>query len=149
MIVTSIYLLEWLLFIVFHIDTLEYIPNTSIRLQGLRLTIIAITILIFLSKELMQIDKSATVLNITLQSLFIFLISELLFQPIRQLVMPNITFHQRVYIMFDGVIRGAIMAGLLAFFIALQLKTRRLGMTIVLVLITSIILGYINRLLSL
>ncbi|TCC89234.1 hypothetical protein EZ428_16180 [Pedobacter frigiditerrae] len=118
-------LIEWLLLLYSPFNIPKYIPSTPLRLDGLLLFVTILLILIFSSKEFLRQHPSASIYKLTTLGAITCLISETIFQAIRQPFLNVEGFNERLQYLLTGVIGISIFAAILSFFVAFQLKTRR------------------------
>jgi hypothetical protein len=132
-------LIQWWLFLYAPLNLPKYIPSTPFRLEGLLLFVTILLILISSQKEFLRQRPSISIYRLTTLGTIICLISETLFQAMRQPFLNTEELNERLQYFLTGVIGVSIFAAILSFFVAFQLKTRR-TFHLVLMIISFIIL---------
>ncbi len=119
-------LFNYLLLFYSPIDFPENIPYTPINIGGLAILIWTITVFILLQKRILELDSTKTIVQLVLYSTLICFIAELFFQIIRFPTIDGITFSERIFFCIKGIISIPLMCMFISFFVALQLKTKKI-----------------------
>jgi hypothetical protein len=127
-------LLQWGLIFFSPFDIPEYIPNTPINILGLLLLVTLLITLIFLNKKILQRDQSVSIGRLTLIGTFVCFLSETAFQLIRQPTLQA-TGIERFGFILEGIINVTILAAIMSFFIAFQMKTKRTGLLLLFIVL--------------
>ena len=102
-------------------DIPELIPHTPIKIYGLFIVGMILTILIFAEKEILRNNTQSKIVTLTLYGTAICFIMEIIFHVILTFTETS----DKLYYFIKGVTTTTILCAFLSFFIAFQLKTRR------------------------
>jgi hypothetical protein len=127
-------LVEWWLMHYSPLNLPENIPNTPIRISGLLLMGIILTVLIATQKKILKLNPSTSILKLTLISSLICFISEAIFQLLRQFIIYADNISDRIYYFALGTIGMTIFAAIFSFFVAFQIKTKKTGQLILMII---------------
>jgi hypothetical protein len=105
----------------------ENIPHTPIRIGGLLLLGTLVFVLIIFEKRLLKLNPEETIFQLTTKGSLICLISETVFQLIRQLTFDTTIFTDRIYYFTIATVVITIFGIIISFLISFQLKTKRTG----------------------
>jgi len=114
----------------------ELVPYTPIKLYGTLIIGFTITILIIGEKAILKKDASTNVWQLTLLGLIMFVIAEVPFQVIRAFSFDS----DRIGHFLHGFVTNSIFMAFVSFFIAFQLKTKKTGKLILLIVGFAIVL---------
>lgn len=135
-------LLDWWLFFISPFNIPEFIPYTPIKINGIILGAIFITILIIAQKEILKIAPSSSITKLVLIGTTIIFIAELFFQCIRSFASTS----NLIYDFFSGVINITIANVFFSFFVAFQLKTKRTKKLLIYIIVFIILFNILLRL---
>ncbi len=138
------FLISWWFLFYSPLDIPDYIPGTPIKIDGLILLSILITILFFSQKEFLKSQPELTLFKLTLIGTLICFSSEIVFQLIRQLTLDGYHPTERIRYFARGVFGVTIFAAVVSFLVAFQLKTKKTN-KLVLMIIGFIVLVNLIR----
>ncbi|MBS1503027.1 MAG: hypothetical protein JST32_13250 [Bacteroidetes bacterium] len=117
------------LFIIYYLTDIfpEFLFNTTIRLNGLLIFCITLTISIIVQKQFFKANPTANIAQLALLSTTIVFIAEAIFQIIRAFSYSS----DRLFYYLSGTIGMVIFFGIVSILIALQLKTGRTVLVII------------------
>jgi len=123
----------------------EYVPNTPVKLYGLAFSGFMLTILILSQKEALSKIPALSILKLFLIGTAICFVMEVMFQ-----LMLSFTYTaDKMSHFFRQVIVSTISGMVLSFFVAFQLKIRRIELTLLiifpLVVIACVVVGYFSN----
>jgi hypothetical protein len=121
-----------------------YIPATPININGLLVATVRILILILMIKRIISEKPAFTIVELTLSGALAGLITEFVMQYIRSFEDEN----DRLYHFLYGLIGMTFRDLILAFLVAFQLKTRRTGQLLLLIVVCSGIYVLLSMLLK-
>ncbi|WP_423737172.1 hypothetical protein [Chitinophaga caseinilytica] len=127
-------LVQWWLFFFAPFAIPERIPSTPINIHGVFLIGYLVLILILFQKRLLRAAPDRGIGYLTLQGALMAFWAELAFQLIRMPTLVAETFGERVYYCGRGTIMVSAFAAVLSFLVAFQLKTKRTGWLILLII---------------
>ena len=105
----------------------QNIPHTSIRIGGLLLMILLISVIIVFQKKLLKKYMEKTIFQLTMLSSLVCLISETIFQLIRQPTLDSNFWGDRIDNFVLATIGITIFGAIISFLIAFQIKTKKNG----------------------
>lgn len=103
----------------------QNIPRTPIRIGGLLLMILIISVLIVFQKKLLKKYPEKSIFQLTTLSGFVCLISETIFQLLRQPTLDSDFWGDRIENFAVGTIGITILGTIISFLIAFQIKTKK------------------------
>jgi hypothetical protein len=127
-------LFEWWLIWYSPLTIPELIPMTPIKIDGLLLGGLLLTVLIFAQKRFLQANPDTTILKLTIYGTSICFFAEFIFQGLRQFFISADTLNERIHYFFLGTIAVSIFGAVLSFLISFQLKTKKTGQLILLII---------------
>jgi hypothetical protein len=137
-------LFEWWLIFYSPLNLPKRIPLTPIKIDGLLLTALIISILIFSQKSFLKIYNDLSIFKLTLLGSSICFLAELFFQLIRQPTLNAEGFNEKSFYFFLGVIGVTLFGTIFSFFIAFQLKTKRTGILILMIILFIVLVNIIK-----
>lgn len=137
-------LIEWVLINFLMADLPKNIPHTPINIGGLLLIGLIITILIFAQKNILKSYPSSSITNLTFLGSLIVLLSETIFQMVRQTTMDTTLFSDRLYNFLLGVIGVTLFSTGLSFMVAFQLKTSKTRQLIIYIIVFILLVNIIQ-----
>jgi predicted membrane channel-forming protein YqfA (hemolysin III family) len=126
-------------------DVPDKIPLTPIKIHGLILVGLLLTILILVQKKLLKSQPATTITKLTFLGLLICFSSEVIFQTLRQTTLKTETLKERIFYFFLGVISITIFGTVISFLTAFQLKTKKTGQLIIMIIGFLVFINLINR----
>jgi hypothetical protein len=138
-------LISWWIFFLSPFDIPDKIPLTPIKIHGLILVGLLLTILILAQKKLLKSQPVTTITKLTLLGLLICFSSEVIFQTLRQTTLNTETFKDRIFYFFLGVVSITIFGTVISFLTAFQLKTKKTGQLIIMIIGFLVFINLINR----
>ena len=124
----------------------EVIPGTPIKISGLLLVGVILTILILAEKNFLKKHPDQTIFNLTILGSAICFFAEFIFQSFRQAFIMADTFSDRLYFFLLGTIGISIFGAAFSFLIAFQLKTKRTGQLVLLIIGLCVIVNIVKYL---
>jgi hypothetical protein len=111
-----------------------YIPHTPIRISGLLLMALLVFVLIIFQKNFLRRYPEKTIFQLTITSGLICLLSEIIFQLIRQQTLDSNSFVDRINNVTRGTIGMTIFGAIISFLVAFQIKTKKTGQLILIII---------------
>ncbi|MBX3240190.1 MAG: hypothetical protein KIT80_02955 [Chitinophagaceae bacterium] len=139
-------LFEWWLLDFSGLNIPEHIPYTPINVSGFLLLVLLLTILIVFIKKLVRQDSSFSIFRLTLTGAIACFIAEFVFQFIKLLVENGNLLKGRLIDFCAGVIGIAFLSTVLSFFVSYQVKTRKTGILLLLIILFMAFIGFISTL---
>lgn len=127
-------LVEWWLTQFSPLNLPANIPHTSIRISGLLLMALLISVLIIFQKTILQLQSEKTIFQLTMTGGLVCLIAEFFFQLIRQTTLDADKFSDRVFTFSRGTIGITIFGIIISFLVSFQLKTKKTGQLVLLII---------------
>jgi len=118
----------------------EHVPGTNLNITGLFLIALFIGVFISLHSSILKRDKSISIWKLTLAGIITSLVAESLFQIIRVSMLTGISLAERVKYFLIASIGVSLLAAVISFFVAFQLKTKRTN--ILIIFITAFIIVF-------
>lgn len=112
----------------------DYIPGTPIKIDGLIIISLLISILIFGQKEFLKSQPELKIFKLTLLGTLICFSSEIVFQLIRQLTFDGYLPTERIMYFARGVFGVSLFATALSFLVAFQLKTKKTNKLVLMII---------------
>jgi hypothetical protein len=119
----------------------EYIPGTPIKFNGALMSIAIIATSIGIEKEFIRLQPNVSFIRLALAGTIISFVSEMIFKIVSSIATNDNTFYSFLRGVFVITIFGAIISSLIAF----QLKTKRTGQLILIIITASILISVINQ----
>ena len=138
-------IISWWTFFFSPFNIPDKIPMTPIKIHGLILFGLLVTILIMAQKKLLKLHPKATITKLTLLGILICFSSEVIFQTLRQTTLNTETFKDRIFYFFLGVVSITIFGTVISFLTAFQLKTKKTGQLIIMIIGFLVFINLINR----
>lgn len=117
----------------------EFVFNVPIRLNGLLIFCLALPMLIFIQKQVLKSKPTTNISELTLISTLIVFIAESIFQVIRVFGFDN----NRLLYYLSGVAGTVTFFGFISFLIALQIKTRRTNIVVILSIVFMLAIRFL------
>jgi hypothetical protein len=127
-------LVEWWLTQYSPLHLPVYIPHTPIRISGLLLTVLLIFVIIFFQKNLLKQYPEKTIFQLTMTGGLICLLSEIIFQLIRQPTLDSDAFVDRINNFTRGTLGMTIFGTIISFLVAFQIKTKKTEQLILIII---------------
>ncbi len=127
-------LISWWIIFFSPFDIPDKIPQTPIKIEGIILVGLLLTILIFAQKKFLKLQPETTITRLTLLGTIICFSSEVIFQTVRQPTLIADTLHDHIYYFLLGTIGVSFFGTALSFLIAFQLKTKKTGQLILMII---------------
>jgi hypothetical protein len=138
--------LEWWLIFYSPLNLPDKIPKTPISINGLLLLGLILTILIIAEKRVLKINHDLNILQLTLFGTAICFFAELIFQALRQPFLKADNFSEHLYFYMMGTVGTSVFALAIAFLVAFQLKTKKTGQLLLLIVGLIIIINIVRYL---
>ncbi len=122
----------------------ERIPWTPIKIGGLLLIGLLLTVLIIAEKHILRTDTDTGMLKLTLMGTTIVFLAEIVFQSIRLPFLNADTFNDYLYYFLLGTIGGTIFGAVLSFLIAFQLIRKNSAQLFLLIIILIVIVNIVK-----
>jgi hypothetical protein len=126
-------LILWWIFFLSPFNIPETIPFTSLKIRGLMLIALLVTIVISALKKFLKTRPEITIIKLTLLGTIICFVSEIIFQMVRQLTPIAETFNDRIYYFLLGVIAITTFGAVVSFLSSFQLKEKKTGQLIIMI----------------
>lgn len=143
------YVLEMWFFEFDNISFPRTIPYLRWSTTGAILFAISLSCTILLNRELLRKDSSLTISRLVMYSCLAGLCSEVFLQIARQFMFTDVSIPERIYLYLRGLIGAPIACGIFSFFVAVQLKTKKLwnvvGIMFLVFFLCSIILTLLKK----
>ncbi len=136
-------LIEWWLTHFSFLNLPENIPHTPIRIGGLILIGLLLTTMIIAHKQFLKINPDITILKLTIAGSLICLISETIFQILRQAIYDN-TLTDRIYYFALSTIGITIFGTVFSFFVAFQLKTNKTRHLVLFIVVFLVLINIVQ-----
>lgn len=127
-------LVEWWIIWYSPLDLPERIPATPIKIEGLLLVGLLLTILIIVQKGFLKSNPDTTIFNLTVLGATICFIAEIIFQAIRQPFLTAGTPNEHLHHFLLGTIGVTIFGTILSFLVAFQLVRKNTGHLILMII---------------
>ena len=127
-------LLQWWIIFYSPLNLPERIPTTPIKVDGLLLVVLLLTILIIAEKRFLKVNPDSTIFKLMVYGTTICFLAEIVFQAIRQPFLNAESFSDRFYYFLLGTIGITAYSAAFSFFIAFQLKRKKTGQLILLII---------------
>jgi len=121
LLLTSLYIIQWWLLFYYFTNIPEYIPNTPIKVAGLLLIITVFTTIFFFQKTMLRLQPSANLIQLTGMGILLAIVTEILFQFVRQ-SQATITLNEKLSESINAVVIMAVVIGLISFITAFKFK---------------------------
>lgn len=138
------FLLEWWIIWFSPLNLPERIPATPIRIDGLILVGLLLTVLIMAEKQFLRNNPNTTIFNLTVIGTTICFLAEIVFQAIRQPFINAYTFSEHLYYYLLGIIVVTLYGAALSFLIAFQLKRKNIKQLLFLIIAFAAIVNLIK-----
>lgn len=126
----------------------QNIPQTTIRIEGIFLLGVFLLVLILALHAFFKTGPNTSILKLTGVGTTICFISLGIFHAIRQFFINADTLDDRLYFYFLGTIGMSVFGAILSFLIAFQIKTRKTGQLILLIIGFTILSNVIQHIFS-
>jgi hypothetical protein len=137
-------LIAWWTFFISPFDIPEKIPFTTIRINGLTLIVLLLVIIISALKKILKLQPETTIIKLTFLGAIICFFSGLVFQTVRQPTLNADTFNERIFYFLLGTLGTTIFGTAVSFLTAFQLKKRKTGQLIILIIGLLLIMNLIK-----
>jgi len=138
-ILLALFLILWWIFEFSSFDIPQRFPHTPLRIYGFCLTVTYFVVLIFSQKEAVRKDGMISVTKLTIVGLLISFFMELIFQ-----IFLSFTYDSgRIYHFVSGVLSTTAVFGILSFFSAYQIKTKRTGRLVLFIIVLIVMVRII------
>jgi hypothetical protein len=127
-------LISWWTFFFSPFDIPDKIPQTPIKIDGIILIGLLLTILIFAQKKFLKLQPETTIIKLTLLGTIICFSSEVIFQTVRQPTLIADTLNDHIYYFLLGTIGVSLFGTAISFLTAFQLKTKKTGQLILMII---------------
>jgi len=135
------FLIEWWIVWYSPLHLPQRIPYTPIKIDGLLLGGLLLTIFIIAEKRFLKANPGATIFSLTVLGTTICFIAEIIFQTIRQPFLTDRTFSEHLHYFFRGTIGLSIFGAVFSFFVAFQLIRKKTGQLILLIIGFAVIVN--------
>lgn len=115
----------------------EYVPYTPIRIYGALILALVLPVYIIAQKSMLKSDATLKIVELVLISAVIGFISEFLFHVILLFINAAEAFYRLV----EQTLVTTVIFAFISFFVAFQLKTRRTGQLILLIVLCGVLLN--------
>jgi hypothetical protein len=127
-------LVEWWIIWYSPLSLPERIPAAPIKIDGLLLVGLLLTILIIAEKRFLKNNPDTTIVNLTVLGTTICFIAEIIFQTIRQPFLSAEAFNERLHYFLLGTIGVTMFGAVFSFLVAFQLVRKKTGQLILLII---------------
>lgn len=135
----------WLLFYEVFMPTARSIPYTLLNINGLLVIVYTTIILIRLNKKLLKQDPAISLGRLVLIGTVVCTLAEVWYQVVFK-TFKGYGFIQDVQDALLSVLTLTIAGGILSFLISFQLKTKRTGLLILIIIAMLLVMGYMLQL---
>ncbi|WP_109700762.1 hypothetical protein [Chitinophaga deserti] len=137
-------LIKWWIFFFAPWDIPTHIPSTPMNIHGLAFIACIVAIFILFQRSVLKLLPGTSIWQLMLWSTVSFLLAEAIFQAVRVFTLADATGVEKVQFFVRGTVFTSLFAAAFAFLIAFQLKTKKTGQLLLLILAFLIIVYIIN-----
>jgi len=138
-------MLEWWVLTLSPLNIPEYIPGTSIKIDGALLILTLVAVISLLCKTLLKLDSIMSVLKLTLLGALVCFNAELVFQLIRQGTADNVSIGEKVTGFFRGLFVDVSLCITICFLTAFQIKTKKTGLLMLFIVLLLLLINLLRK----